>query len=82
MPKQVLRSLSLSYQKGLGWHQPSQAFFWHDTDYCDQPAANCCLHGLYFIVDVIPKMEGLAGLVPVALPFGMTATKILRHVLA
>ena len=67
--KQTLRSLLLSHQR-VGWHTPSQAFFWYDTDY---KSALFSLRRLYSIVDIKPK-EGFAGLVP---SFSMTMTKIL-----
>ena len=60
----------------LGWHQPSQAFFWYDPDYS---AVLCCLCRLYFIVGVVPN-EGLAWLVPAKPSVGMTMTKILRPI--
>ena len=55
------------------WHQLSQAFFWYDTSHrrtsCNYKGCTlCCLHRLYFIVDVIPK-AGLARLVPVKSSF-------------
>ena len=37
-------------KKRLGLHQPSQAFFWYDTDY---KIVFCCLLRLYFIAIVM-----------------------------
>ena len=46
-------------KRRFGWHQPSQVFFWYDTD---KRIVLCCLYRLYLIAGVIPK-EGLAGLI-------------------
>ena len=60
-------------KRRLVWHQPSQGFFLYDTD--------CCPDRLYFTVIGVITKEGVAALVPARQSLGITATKILRHVL-
>ncbi len=86
--QQVVGSLSLSYQRRLGWackrrFQPTQAFFTFGVTlmmkYNLQSVTE--YNSVYTIVGVIPK-EGLDGLVSSNPSFGMTTTKILRPVSA
>ncbi len=77
--KHDLRFLSLSYPKKDRRAGPCQSFFGYDTDY---KIVLGCLHRLYSLVSVIPKERLVRpGLPILAYPsFGMTTTKILRHV--
>ena len=56
--KETLKELCcLHTKRRLCWHQPSQAFFWYETEY---RIVFSHFNRLYFIVCVISK-EGLAG---------------------
>ena len=57
----------------LGWHQPSQAFFWYDAYYKILSVKTTEYNS---VVSVIPK-EGLAGTGPPKPTFGMTPTPLI-----
>ncbi len=82
MLKEVLWSLSLSTKRRIGWHQPSKAFFWHDTNY---RSILCCLRGFLLWVSRVTGNDNIfwVGLIiSLAKPsFGMTMIKILPPVL-
>ncbi len=49
--KQTLDLFHCHTKRRPGWYQPSQAFFWYDTDY---RKGLCCRPRFYFTVSVIP----------------------------